>query len=40
MQNSLCALAASVPVVGGDIIVGTEREKIFSHIIPKVGHFY
>lgn len=35
IKASLHALAESVPVVGGDIIVGTEREKIFSFGMPK-----
>nr|XP_002127426.5 protein-associating with the carboxyl-terminal domain of ezrin [Ciona intestinalis] len=35
VQGSLRALADAVPVVGGDVIVGEEREKIFSHGVPK-----
>jgi len=37
VQASLHALADAVPVVGGDVIVGSGRRKIFSLAMPKVG---
>ncbi|CAK8697905.1 unnamed protein product [Clavelina lepadiformis] len=35
VRGSLHALAEAVNVVGADVIVGTEREKLFTHSIPK-----
>lgn len=35
VKASLHALADSVPIVGGDLIVGAEREKIFGFGMPK-----
>nr|XP_039270533.1 protein-associating with the carboxyl-terminal domain of ezrin-like [Styela clava] len=35
VKESLHALADAVPIVGGDLIVGAEREKIFGFGMPK-----
>lgn len=34
---SLNAIAFLVPILGGDIIVGSERPRLFYEGIPKVG---
>lgn len=37
VKATLVALAEAIPLVGGDIIVGTDRERLFTHATPKVS---
>ena len=36
VASTLVALSQTIPVIGGDTIVGVERERLFFHATPKV----
>ena len=39
VKETLVALASTIPIVGADIIIGNDREKIFYRATPKVSIF-
>ena len=40
VKETLVALASTIPVVGADVILGDDREKIFHLATPKVIFLY